>query len=27
VNYAMVPFLLLAGAALLWLVITNKRTA
>ena len=27
VNYAMVPFLLLAGAALLWLVITNKHTA
>jgi MFS family permease len=25
VNYAMVPFLLLAGTALLWLVMTNKR--
>jgi hypothetical protein len=27
VNYAMVPFLLLAGAALLWLVMINKRAA
>jgi len=27
VNYAMVPFLLLAGTALLWLIMTNKRAA
>jgi len=27
VNYAMVPFLLLAGSALLWLVMNNKRAA
>ena len=27
VNYAMVPFLLLAGSALLWLVMINKRAA
>jgi hypothetical protein len=25
VNYAMVPFLLLAGSALLWLIMTQKR--
>jgi MFS family permease len=25
VNYAMVPFLLLAGTALLWLIMTHKR--
>jgi hypothetical protein len=25
VNYAMVPFLLLAGSALLWLIMTKKR--
>ena len=27
VNYAMVPFLLMAGTALLWLVMMNKRAA
>ena len=27
VNYAMVPFLLLAGTALLWLIMTNKHVA
>jgi len=27
VNYAMVPVLLLAGTALLWLIMTNKRAA
>jgi hypothetical protein len=25
VNYAMVPFLLMAGTALLWLLMMNKR--